>query len=72
MFYQLGQIFGKTGEFDTELLRKVAGPEKLSKLMLAIFGLLYKTPIGNKYWDDRLKANGVYEKRFDKPYAREA
>ena len=72
MFYQLGQIFGKTGEFDMELLRKVAGPEKLSKLMLAIFGLLYKTPIGSKYWDDRLKANGAYEKRFDKPYARRA
>ena len=68
MFYQLGQIFGKTGEFDTELLRKVAGPEKLSKLMLAIFGFLYKTKIGKKYWDDKLKNNGAYEKRFDKPY----
>jgi multimeric flavodoxin WrbA len=68
MFYKLGQIFGKTGEFDTELLRKLAGPEKLSKLTLAIFGLLYKTKIGTKYWDDRLKKNSVYEKRFDRPY----
>ncbi len=71
MFYKLGQIFGKTGEFDTELLRKVAGPEKLSKLTLAIFKFIYKTKIGTKYWDDRLKANGVYKKRFDKPYTRE-
>jgi multimeric flavodoxin WrbA len=70
MFYQLGKIFGMTGTFDKELLRKVAGPEKLSKLMLAVFKLLYKTKIGTKYWDDRLKKNGVYEKRFDKPYAR--
>ena len=69
MFYKLGQIFGKTGDFDKELLRKVAGPVKLSKPMLAVFKFLYKTKIGTKYWDDRIKKNGVYEKRFDKPYA---
>ena len=72
MFYQLGQVFGKTGEYDTELLSKVAKPEKLSKPMAAIFGFLNKTKIGTKYWDDRLKRNGAYEKRFDRPYAREA
>lgn len=69
MFYQLGQNFGKTAKFDTELLIKVARPEKMPKLMRVIFGLLFKTPLATKYWDDQLKQNGVFEKRFDRPYS---
>jgi hypothetical protein len=66
-FRQLGQAFGETGHFDEALVRKLAGPEKFSTGMRLLIQLVPKI-IGNPLWDDQLKENGVYERRFDRPY----
>ncbi len=69
-FYQLGQIYGETGLFDGELVHTLAQPERLPGLLAMLFKLLVKTRFFTSYWDNMLKENDAYEKRFDKPYAR--
>jgi len=69
-FYQLGQIYGETGLFDGELVHTLAQPERLPRLLAMLFKLLVKTRFFTSYWDNMLKENDAYEKRFDKPYIR--
>lgn len=69
-FYQLGQIYGETGRFDEELVHKLVQPERLPRLLAMLFKLLVKTRSFTSYWDNMLKENDAYEKRFDKPYIR--
>lgn len=66
-FRLLGQAFAETGHFDEVLVHKLAGPEKFSTWMRLLIQLVPKI-IGNPLWDDQLKENGVYERRFDRPY----
>ena len=66
-FSRLGQAFGEMGSFDEELVHKLAGLEKFPAWMRLMFQLVPKI-IGNPLWDDQLKENGVYERRFDRPY----
>ncbi|MEA2076292.1 MAG: NAD(P)H-dependent oxidoreductase [Euryarchaeota archaeon] len=68
-FYELGKSFGKTGEFNEQIVRKLAKPERLTKFNFWVFKLLYDiTSI--IYWNKMLKENNAFEKRFDKPYIR--
>jgi multimeric flavodoxin WrbA len=68
IFYQLGQIYGNTGGFDTRLLGKLAKPEKFPKLIALMFKPLLKTKPFKIGWDNQLKENDVFEKRFARPY----
>jgi hypothetical protein len=70
-FHELGRTFGKTGEFDKQILLKLAKPEKLSAFQLWIFRLMLKTPLANLNWNKLLKENKTFEKRFNKPYVNE-
>jgi len=68
-FYELGKSLGKTGEFNEQIVRKLAKPERLTKFNFWVFKLLYNiTSI--IYWNKMLKENNAFEKRFDKPYIR--
>jgi multimeric flavodoxin WrbA len=68
-FYELGKSFGKTGEFNEQIVRNLAKPERLTKFNFWVFKLLYDiTSI--IYWNKMLKENNAFEKRFDKPYIR--
>lgn len=64
-FYELGKSFGETGEFDEQIVRRLAQPERLTKFQFWVFKLL-----GHNYWNSMLKKNNAFEKRFDKPYMR--
>ncbi len=68
ILYQLVQIYGETGHFDSELVRNLAKPEKFSKPVVLIFKVLLKTKPFRSYWNNMLKENGAFEKRFDRPY----
>lgn len=67
--HQLGKVYGNTGWFDPTLLEKLAKPERFPKITLPLFRLLLKTNIANMPWDNQLKKNGAYERRFARPYA---
>ncbi|MBN1978050.1 MAG: flavodoxin family protein [Anaerolineae bacterium] len=67
--HQLGATYGQTGQFDPVLLGKLAKPERFPKWMAPVFRVMLKTKIANMMWDNSLKENGAYERRFAKPYA---
>ena len=66
--HALGKNFGENGMFDASMLKKIAGREKYPGYLVPVFKLLSKTPLLNFYWNMQLKKNGVYDKRFDRPY----
>jgi NAD(P)H-dependent FMN reductase len=68
-FENLGEIFGESGQFDEALTQRLAKPEKLPKWATVGYSILAKTGLMEFYWNKQLKENGVYEKRFAKPYA---
>jgi len=65
-FYELGKSFGETGEFDEQIVCRLAQPERVTKFQFWVFKLLGH----NLYWNPQLKKNNSFEKRFDKPYMR--
>jgi hypothetical protein len=64
----IGKTFAGSGKFDPDLIRALAKPERYPALMTPLFKVLLLFPIANKYWDDVLKQNNAYEKRFARPY----
>jgi NAD(P)H-dependent FMN reductase len=69
-FIALGQRFGETGAFDQEIVGRLCQPERLSlmgRLFVRAFG---QTDTANFYWTMQLKKNGVFERRFDRPFRR--
>lgn len=69
-FYELGKIYGKSGKFDKELLKKIAKPEHLSTLRRLFFRFASSVGMAHVYWNKQLKENNAFEERFDKPYIR--
>ncbi|MBN2279230.1 MAG: NAD(P)H-dependent oxidoreductase [Candidatus Marinimicrobia bacterium] len=65
---KLGQHFRKTGEFDQQLLIKIAGKEKFPSILIPLIKLINQAGFFNFYWNMQLKKNRVYQNRFDKPY----
>jgi multimeric flavodoxin WrbA len=68
MLRQLGATYGQTGQFDPVVLETLAKPERFPKWMAPAFKVLLKTKIANMMWDNPLKENGAYERRFARPY----
>jgi hypothetical protein len=73
-FHQLGESFGKAGEFDQALVHKMGQPERFSAPMRLFWRSTWKlqNSMGKSYWDEKLKANGAYEQRFSRPYTEKA
>jgi multimeric flavodoxin WrbA len=56
------------GKFKPTDIRKLAKPIRLGISTKILFKLLGKLGLVNLYWDQQLKTNNSYEKRFDCPY----
>lgn len=65
---ELSEDFLKTSKLSTKLLKKLAGPEKMSPFRLFFFKLFSKTGLTNFYWNGMLKKNKAFDRRFDAPY----
>ncbi len=64
-FYHLGESFGKTGEFNNQIVLKLRQPEKITR-----FQFFFLKFLGHSlYWNPMLKKNKAFEKRFARPYA---
>lgn len=68
MFYILGKGFGNTGQFDPDTVKKLAGREQYSSLDKLTIRIASRLKLTDIYWNNQLKQNHAYEKRFDKPY----
>jgi multimeric flavodoxin WrbA len=55
------------GRFNQADIKKLAQPVRFGLLVIIVFKLLAKTGLVNMFWDQQLKENGAYEKRFDRP-----
>jgi multimeric flavodoxin WrbA len=68
LFNRLGEKMVKEGNFNTDLIKKVEGRERMSKSALFIYKVLAKTGITNFYWNGQLKRNKAYNNRYARPY----
>ncbi|MDW7678506.1 MAG: hypothetical protein SCK57_12670 [Bacillota bacterium] len=57
----------REGHFHTADIRQLARPVRFGKGVQLLFNLLGERFI-NAFWDQQMKENGAYEKRFDRPY----
>jgi hypothetical protein len=68
LFYLLGKHFGRTGQFDPELVLALSQPAMLSPFWGKTLSLLSRTGLTNFYWDRQLKENNALDKRFFRPF----
>lgn len=68
LFTELGQKFAQTGEYNQEIIDKLAQPIHLSGSRLFLYKLMGKIGIGNFYWNNQLKKNKAFDQRFARPY----
>lgn len=62
------QSFRNNESLNHEILVKLAGYRKPSKLRIFMFKVFSLTGLTNIYWNNQLKKNKVYKERFAKPY----
>lgn len=67
-FRSLGRHFGVTKEFHPIITKKLAGRDRMSSIGWALFSLIVKTGLADMGWNTALKKNGVFDRRFDRPY----
>lgn len=70
LFSELGRRLPIENKFNDEIVKKIAGREKMSKIGTLFFRIVAKTGLTNFYWDLQLKKNNAFKNRFDKPYAK--
>jgi len=56
------------GKFNPVNIRQLSSPIRLGMGMKILFKLFTKIGLINFFWDQQLKENNAYEKRFDRPY----
>ncbi len=56
------------GNFNRTNISQLAKPVRLGKVATILFSLLARTGLINYFWDQQLKENNAYEKRFARPY----
>lgn len=67
-FVSLVEGLVKEGKMNPSMIKKLSKPIHLSKAMRLLFKILKKTGVVNMFWNQQLKENNSYEKRFAKPY----
>ncbi len=65
----LGAGFSRSGHLDPEILSRIAQPERFPAMMGPIFRVFLRLPRAHSYFDNMLKANGAFERRFARPFS---
>lgn len=66
---ELGRGFGERGALDPALVKALAGREHYEGFSMVVIRLLKAIGLFDQFWSQKLKKNGVWERRFDRPYA---
>jgi NAD(P)H-dependent FMN reductase len=64
----LGANLSRAGSLDPEILSRIAQPERFPVILGPVFRVFLRLPIAHSYFDNMLKKNGVYERRFARPF----
>jgi multimeric flavodoxin WrbA len=64
----IGTSLAAKGRFAPNILPKIAHPEAFPAILGPVFKLFLRLPIAHSYFDDMLKKNGAYERRFARPF----
>ena len=67
-FYKLGKTFGTNRTFDSVIMNKLAKADRFSLSTRIILNLLDRLGFTDARWNNKLKKNNAFEKRYDKPY----
>ncbi len=65
---ELGKNIAENDRFDENIIQDLSKPEKFSKMSRFFLTIAKKTGFLNTYWNQQLRKNKAYKKRFDKPY----
>ena len=65
----VGVCLAENGRFDPTALKVIAQPENFPAIFGLIFRIFLRLPAAHSYFDDMLKKNRAYEKRFARPFA---
>jgi hypothetical protein len=65
----LGAGLRREGRLDPKILEKLATPERFPAYLNPIFQIFLRLPAAHSYFDDMLKKNGAYARRFARPFA---
>ena len=68
--HALGAGFARQGHLDAKILSRLAAPERFPSYLGPVFRILLKLPGSNSYFDNMLKKNGAFDRRFARPFAR--
>lgn len=63
----LGAGLAHEGRLDPETLSKIASPERFPAILNPVFQVITRLPFSHAYFDNMLKQNGAYERRFARP-----
>ncbi len=69
-FEQLGTHFAKTGEFNADIVKKLAKPYMLPAVMRIGMRVMKFLGLMDGYWNNLLKENDAYQKRYATPYTK--
>ena len=64
----LGAGLDREGRFDPEILTRIAQPERFPAIAGPFYQILVRLPASHSYFDEMLKKNGAYERRFSRPF----
>lgn len=64
----LGAGLARDGRLDPEILTHIATPERYPAYLGPVFRVFLRLPSAHAYFDDMLKKNGAYERRFARPF----
>jgi multimeric flavodoxin WrbA len=67
----IGSSLRTKGWFDASAMSRIAVPERFPVLLGPVFRVFLNLPVAHGYFDAMLKKNGVFERRFDQPFAPE-
>jgi hypothetical protein len=65
----LGVGLAANGRLEPEILALLAHPESYPTILWPVFQVFLRLPIAHAYFDNMLKKNGAYERRFARPFA---
>lgn len=64
----LGKGLAENGRLDPVILQQIAKPERFPAIAGPFFRLFLRLPVATSYFDQMLRQNGAYEKRFARPF----